>query len=78
VLPEGRGHGLGARLTETVRAQARAQRRRAIELWSDFKLTHAHALYERLGAVRIGQRICPGDPDESPEWGFVLPVSAED
>ncbi|MCW5939205.1 MAG: GNAT family N-acetyltransferase [Fimbriimonadaceae bacterium] len=72
VVPEGRGHRLGLLLTETVRAEAQSRGRLAIELWSDFKLTHAHALYERLGAVRIGQRVCPGDPDESPEWGFVL------
>jgi GNAT superfamily N-acetyltransferase len=76
VVPEGRGHGLGARLTEAVRAEARGRGRHLIELWSDLRLTHAHALYERLGAKRIGQRVCPGDPDSSPEWGFVLPAGS--
>ncbi len=75
VLPSARGHSLGRTLTETVRAEAMHRGREAIELWSDKKLVHAHALYERLGASRVGERICPGDPDQSPEWGFRLPVA---
>lgn len=74
IKPEARGQGLGRRLTEHVQEQARRAGRESIELWSDKKLTHAHAMYERLGAVRIGDRICPGDPDQSCEWGFALPV----
>lgn len=74
VLPEARGHGLGKRLTLQVMDQARAAGRTHIELWSDKKLTHAHTMYENLGAVRVGDRICPGDPDEAWEWGYVLPV----
>jgi putative acetyltransferase len=74
VLPEARGQGLGRKLTQTVLDEARRRGRSALELWSDKKLTHAHALYEALGARKIGERICPGDPDLSPEWGFLLPI----
>ncbi|MBX3112790.1 MAG: GNAT family N-acetyltransferase [Fimbriimonadaceae bacterium] len=74
VLPQARGHALGRRLTKTAMAQAHEAGRTHIELWSDKKLTHAHAMYEALGAVRVGDRICPGDPDQAREWGYVLPV----
>ncbi len=67
--PKARGYNLGQRLSETVRLKATESCKTAIELWSDKKLEHAHRLYERLGAIRIGDRICD-DPDESPEWGF--------
>jgi GNAT superfamily N-acetyltransferase len=74
VRPEARGHRLGERLTLTVMDEARARGRKALELWSDKKLVHAHAMYVRMGARIVGERICPGDPDESPEWGFYLPL----
>lgn len=72
LLPSHRGQGLGRRLAVQVLDAARAEGRTALEIWSDKKLAQAHALYSKLGAVPIGERICPGDPDESPEWGFVL------
>ncbi|MBL8065242.1 MAG: GNAT family N-acetyltransferase [Chthonomonadaceae bacterium] len=74
IRPEVRGHRLGEKLLRTTCAKATELGCSTIEIWSDKKLTHAHGLYERLGAIKSGERICPGDPDESPEWGFYLPL----
>lgn len=71
VLPQARGRQLGRLLTETVLQAARAAGCRGLELWSDKALTHAHRLYESMGAERIGDRIC-NDPDEAPEWGMIF------
>jgi putative acetyltransferase len=71
VLPSIRRGGLGSALLEIALAHARGEGKRAMEIWSDKKLTLAHRLYERFGATRVGDRICD-DPDESPEWGMVL------
>ncbi len=76
VRSEARGCGLGVRLTRTVLNEARGLGRQAVELWSDKKLVHAHLMYQSFGATIVGERICPGDPDESLEWGFILPVQA--
>ena len=69
VHPNARGKGLGRALLETAIAEAKD--RLAMEIWSDKKLENAHRLYGHYGAIHIGDRICD-DPDESPEWGFVL------
>ncbi|MBS1715330.1 MAG: GNAT family N-acetyltransferase [Armatimonadetes bacterium] len=74
VHPDAWGLKLGRTLTQTVIEEARARGCDTLEIWSDKKLAHAHALYEGMGAVRVGERICPGDPDQSPEWGFALPL----
>lgn len=71
VHPEFRRAGIGSALFDRVLEEARAQGRRAMEIWSDKKLTKAHAMYERYGAVQAGDRICH-DPDQSPEWGMIL------
>jgi hypothetical protein len=42
-----------------------------MEIWSDKKLLDGHRLYEKVGAVLVGERLCH-DPDQSPEWGLVL------
>ena len=73
VRPVTRGLGLGRALFETTIAQARESGRRAMEIWSDKKLLNAHRLYGHYGAIQIGDRICD-DPDNSPEWGFILPL----
>lgn len=75
VRSSARGHGLGVLLTQTVIDEARSRGCQGLEFWSDKKLTHAHAMYQRMGARIVGERICPGDPDESPEWGFYLALS---
>lgn len=74
VDPGAWGLGLGKTLTQTVLDEAAGQDKTVVELWSDKKLTHAHALYRGLGAQTVGERICPGDPDQSQEFGFALPV----
>lgn len=71
VRSEARRSGAGSALLSTVLAEARARDRRKMEIWSDKRFTDAHRLYERLGAVLAGDRICH-DPDQSPEWGLFL------
>jgi len=71
VHPLARRVGMGIALFELVIAEALRDGRTRMEIWSDKKLTKAHALYEKYGAVRVGDRICD-DPDESPEWGMRL------
>ncbi|MCU0315689.1 MAG: GNAT family N-acetyltransferase [Fimbriimonadaceae bacterium] len=71
VHPNGRGHGLGIALTQTVMTRAKERGLKSLELWSDKHFTHAHAVYRQLGAVIVGERICD-DPDEAPEWGMKL------
>ncbi len=66
-----RGFGIGKALTETVLSAARARGCVAMEIWSDKKFVEAHSLYQRYGAVIVGDRICD-DPDEAPEWGLIL------
>jgi hypothetical protein len=47
-----------------------------MEMWSDKRFEDAHRLYQKLGAEVVGERICH-DPDQSPEWGLLLPVSTD-
>lgn len=75
--PAARGLGLGRRLCEAVEAWARAQAGvLSIELWSDVRFTHAHAMYAARGYALTGQRIL-GDPDRSVEFGFRRDARAE-
>jgi len=69
--PRARGRGMGKRLVHHVVAWARARGARRVFLWSDKRLEHAHAMYEREGFARFGDRICQ-DPQNSPEWGYEL------
>ena len=73
VHPASRGIGVGSALISTCIETARRLGRTAMEIWSDKKLTNAHKMYGLYGAHEIGDRICD-DPDESPEWGFVIPL----
>ena len=73
VHPDGRRKGLGLVLLDCVIQQARIENRPHIEIWSDKKFLDAHRLYEKRGAFVVGERLCD-DPEESPEWGLVLPV----
>jgi GNAT superfamily N-acetyltransferase len=75
VLASHRGHNLGERLCLEVLAWARSGGYRRVELWSDKKFPHAHALYRRLGFQEFGERI-NDDPDQSHEWGFALDLGA--
>lgn len=71
VHPGARSMGIGRALMETTIQKAKELNRTAMEIWSDKKLENAHRLYGHYGAIAIGDRICD-DPDESPEWGFVV------
>lgn len=74
LLPEWRGHGFGEFLFRHAIKNAASMGFSEMEIWSDEKLTHAHALYTRMGARPIGDRIC-NDPDQSHEWGFMLDIN---
>ncbi len=74
VHPKARGLGLGTALLRRTIDEAVSRGRKAMEIWSDKKLENAHRLYGHFGVTPIGDRICD-DPDESPEWGFVLGLS---
>ena len=67
-----RGLGIGRRLLDRFVAWARAQGATRAVLWSDKRFTQAHRLYERAGFRVVGDRICPGDPDHSDEFGYAL------
>ena len=74
LLPHARGGGLGARLLRAVVEEARRQGHARLEIWTDKTLTEAHALYERFGAYRNGERV-NDDPDKSHEWRYMLALS---
>jgi GNAT superfamily N-acetyltransferase len=73
VHPEARRLGIGRALACEAVTQARNQGRRNMELWSDKRFDKAHTLYLSMGARIVGDRICH-DPDQSPEWGLLLPL----
>ena len=74
VHPNGRRMGIGAALFELTVAEARHRGRQAMEIWSDKEFEDAHRLYQRYGAIVIGERICD-DPDAAEEWGLVLDLA---
>lgn len=73
IVKEARGLKLGRALSETIMDAARQRGCKLMEIWSDKNFRDAHALYAKLGATTIGERICD-DPDEAPEWGMMLPL----
>lgn len=72
LLAEHRGRGHGRAMVEHFVRWASGRRFDRLIAWSDKRFENAHGLYQRLGFRLVGDRICPGDPDESPEWGFEL------
>ncbi|MEZ0325616.1 MAG: N-acetyltransferase family protein [Fimbriimonas sp.] len=74
VHPDGRRGGVGRALLVRVIDEARDRGRTTMEMWSDKRFADAHRLYQKLGAIVVGERICD-DPDVSPEWGLVLPLT---
>jgi putative acetyltransferase len=75
LLPAYRGRGHGRALIEHVLAWAQQGGARVARAWSDARFVTAHAVYERLGFVRCGERMLD-DLDGSREYGFErrLPV----
>jgi putative acetyltransferase len=71
VRAEGRGQGVGATLFQHAIYAALDHGKRRMEIWSDKRFEAAHRLYEKFGAVQIGERLCH-DPDQSPEYGLIL------
>ncbi|HLO97347.1 MAG TPA: GNAT family N-acetyltransferase [Fimbriimonas sp.] len=69
ILPEHQGKGIGSRLWDHCVEFARSNGKKRMEIWSDKILETAHILYERRGAVMVGERLCH-DPAQSPEWGM--------
>lgn len=69
LLPEYRGRGYGRALVERVLGWARDRGCRTAIAWSDVRLETAHAVYERMGFERFGERTVD-DIDRSREIGF--------
>lgn len=71
--PHLRGRGIGRALVEAVIAWCRAEVIRHLILWSDTRFDRAHALYERMGFVRTGERALQ-DVNQSWEYRYERPL----
>lgn len=65
-----RGRGLGRALGEAVLAWCRRHGAERLVLWSDTRFDRAHALYERMGFTRTGERSIPGDANNTREFRY--------
>ena len=65
-----RGHGTGRALVEAALDWCRAQDISRMILWSDTRFDQAHRLYVRMGFRQTGERVLPGDLNETREYGF--------
>jgi GNAT superfamily N-acetyltransferase len=65
-----RGRGTGRALAEAVLAWCRARGIGHLILWSDTRFDLAHRLYTRMGFTRTGERILPGDINNTREYRF--------
>lgn len=70
-----RGRGVGRKLMERAIAEARGRDCLLMEIWSDKRFTEAHGLYRSFGAKEIGERVLVTDPDQSEEFGLILPLN---
>jgi putative acetyltransferase len=68
--PALRGRGLGDALVQTIVTWCRAQGLPRLVLWSDTRFTHAHRLYLRHGFRQTGERVLPGDANQTREYHF--------
>lgn len=73
VHPGYRRGGTGIALMNVAIQEAKANGCHFLELWSDKRFEKAHQLYQKLGAQIVSERICH-DPDQSPEFGLLLPL----
>lgn len=69
-----RRSGFGRALTMLAMRYARARGRSHFVLWSDTRLSAAHALYESLGFRRCGERRIV-DSNNSREFGFEIDLA---
>ena len=69
-----RGRSLGRALVETVLAWCAREGIGRLVLWSDTRFDRAHALYERVGFVKGGERVLPEDPNDTREYFYERPV----
>lgn len=75
VDPDVRRLGVGRALALELVRSGTENGRSLMEIWSDKRFDKAHSLYKSMGATVVGDRICH-DPDQSPEWGLSLEISA--
>jgi len=68
--PAVRGRGLGDALVDTILAWCRQHGIPRLVLWSDTRFQHAHRLYLRKGFRQGGERVLPGDANQSREYHF--------
>jgi len=71
VARDNRRNGVGRTLTTLAMRYARSHGRTRLILWSDTRLTAAHALYESMGFTRCGERDIV-DSNNSHEYGFEM------
>lgn len=72
LLADRRGQGIGRLLLFRFLMWARSRGASRAVAWSDKRFADAHRLYAAAGFSVTGSRICPGDPDASPEFGYTL------
>lgn len=65
-----RGRGLGQALVREVLAWCRARAIARLILWSDTRFDRAHRLYRRMGFQQTGERVVPGDVNQTREYRF--------
>ena len=65
-----RGRGVGRTLLESVLGWCRGAGIPRLVLWSDTRFDRAHALYQRMGFRRTGERELPGDVNQTREYRY--------
>ncbi len=65
-----RGRGTGRALMDTALTWCREGGLRRVTLWSDTRFETAHRLYVRMGFRPGGQRVLPGDANDTQEYFF--------
>jgi RimJ/RimL family protein N-acetyltransferase len=65
-----RGRGLGERLVNETLAWCQARAISRLILWSDTRFERAHRLYMRMGFRQSGERVLPGDANQTREYRF--------
>ncbi len=71
VRPSARRKGIGGAIMHKIMESMSLRGASHCEIWSDKLFFDAHTLYQKFGAITVGERICD-DPDQAPEWGLLL------